>query len=95
MQASQICAMLEEFGAEHLEAWQVPMLTWDELQELKQLYEAAPISALESPLGGGHRTCPQQFLLIVQSCLFARDSSADVGCPSDQQEGNDEVCRAW
>jgi len=54
MQAGQICSVLEEQGEEYLETWQVPMLTWDELQELKQMYEAAPISALESPLAGKH-----------------------------------------
>jgi len=52
MQAGQICSVLEEQGEEYLETWQVPMLTWDELQELKQMYEAAPISALETPLAG-------------------------------------------
>ncbi|CAL5228172.1 g11253 [Coccomyxa viridis] len=52
--AGQICGVLEEQGEAYLETWQVPMLTWDELQELKQLYEAAPIAALESPLGEVH-----------------------------------------
>ena len=49
MQAAQICGVLEEHDEAYLETWQVPMLTWDELQELKQLYDASPISALEKP----------------------------------------------
>ena len=80
MQAGQICAVLEEHGEEHLETWQVPMLTWDELQELKQLYEAAPVSALESPLGGEQHDC-LNFCLCIAS-LSAEDSPANVGCPS-------------
>ncbi len=63
MQAAQICGVLEEHDEAYLETWQVPMLTWDELQELKQLYEAAPISALESPLGGEHYDFAEQRLI--------------------------------
>lgn len=52
VQAGQLCAVLEEHGEKYLESWQVPMLTWDELQELKQMYEGAPLPALENPLTG-------------------------------------------
>lgn len=52
LQAVQICAVLEEHGDRYLETWQVPMLTWEELQELRQLYEAAPVPALDSPMDG-------------------------------------------
>ena len=61
--------MLEEQGEAYLETWQVPMLTWDELQELKQLYEAAPIAALESPLGGEQHDSES-----AQHCLIASPS---------------------
>ena len=71
--------MLEEHGQAYLETWQVPMLTWDELQELKQLYEAAPISALESPLGGEQHDCAQQCLVAVERRLLEqRESCASV-----------------
>ena len=53
-QAQQLCAVLEEHGEKYLESWQVPLLTWEELQELKQLYEAAPMPTLESPGSGAH-----------------------------------------
>jgi hypothetical protein len=55
LQAGQCCAVLEEHGEKYLETWQIPALTWDELQELKQMYEGAPLPALESPLTGQHQ----------------------------------------
>lgn len=78
VQAGQICAALEEHGEAHLESWQVPMLTWDELQELKQLYDALPISALENPLAGGHQHFAQQHLLLVQGSLLAEETFASA-----------------
>ena len=56
-QAQQLCGVLEEHGEKYLETWQVPLLTWEELQELKQLYEAAPMPTLESP-GSGEQLLP-------------------------------------
>jgi hypothetical protein len=39
-QAEQLVGVLEEHGAQYLETWQVPQLTWAELQELKAQHTA-------------------------------------------------------
>ena len=65
MQAQQLCGVLEEHGEKYLETWQVPLLTWEELQELKQLYEAAPMPTLESP-DSGERLLPMSAAIPSQ-----------------------------
>ena len=52
------------------------MLTWEELQELKQLYEAAPVPALESPLAGERPGCAQQQLASTTVFLLKKGSPA-------------------
>ena len=79
VQAGQICAALEEHGKAYLETWQVPMLTWDELQELKQLYEASPISALENPLAGAQCRYAQQCLLLCARLSAGRGELRERG----------------
>ena len=77
LQAQQLCAVLEEHGEKHLEAWQVPLLTWEELQELKQLYEAAPMPTLESPGSGEHlllRELDQQGSQVVSTLISSNVS---------------------
>ena len=76
LQAQQLCGVLEEHGEKYLETWQVPLLTWEELQELKQLYEAAPMPNLESPGSG------EQSLLISTTTSSQRVSilNRSIGC---------------
>jgi hypothetical protein len=57
MQAQQLLEVLGEHGPEYLETWQLPQLTWNELQELKAHYEAEP-AAIEAPDPGGCTTFP-------------------------------------
>ena len=45
MQALQMVDVLEQHGPRHLETWPVPLLSWNELQELKAHYEPKAGSA--------------------------------------------------
>ena len=39
VQALQLTEVLDQHGAEHLETWAIPLLTWPELQALKAEHE--------------------------------------------------------
>lgn len=45
-------AVLEEHGAEYLETWRVPQLTWAELQALKAAHETKQAALECSPTAG-------------------------------------------
>ena len=54
MQARQLLDVLEEHGAEYLETWRLPPLTWNELQDLKA---QAGVPAIEGSSTGEADPC--------------------------------------
>jgi hypothetical protein len=54
VQARQLLDVLEEHGAEYLETWRLPPLTWNELQDLKA---QAGVPAIEGSSTGEADPC--------------------------------------
>ena len=66
MQAELAVAVLAEHGAEYLETWRVPQLTWAELQALKAAHETEQAAIEGSPAAGAACSMHVGFSLVPE-----------------------------